>query len=93
MGNKARRIIIGIALMLITMFVLAIYLGSGDLTGKDSMEYFIDNFHADTGASNGVTAIYLNYRAFDTFFEALLLMISVSGIIYFLKEKGRDNGE
>ncbi len=50
--------------------------------------YYVNNFISDTGAKNAVTAIYLNYRLFDTFFETLLLVISVIGIIYFSRHKG-----
>ncbi len=48
------------------------------------------DFEAQTGARNAVAAIYLNYRLFDTLFETLLLAISVTGIVYFLEEKGRE---
>ena len=50
--------------------------------------YYITNFQQDTGALNAVTAIYLNYRLFDTFFETLLLLVSVIGIIYFSRHEG-----
>lgn len=55
---------------------------------KEVFTYYIENFYKDTGASNSVTAIYLNYRLFDTFFETLLLLVSVIGIIYFSKHEG-----
>jgi multicomponent Na+:H+ antiporter subunit B len=57
-------------------------------TSKDLFHYYINNFYQDTGASNAVTAIYLNYRLFDTFFETLLLLVSVIGIIYFSRHEG-----
>ncbi len=37
-------------------------------SSKDLFHYYVDHFQADTGAENAVTAIYLNYRLFDTFF-------------------------
>lgn len=55
---------------------------------KDLYHYYINNFLQDTGAGNAVTAIYLNYRLFDTFFETLLLLVSVIGIIYFSRYEG-----
>ncbi len=43
----------------------------------------IDNYYIDTGAQNSVTSIYLNYRIFDTVFEALMLLVSVMGVVHF----------
>lgn len=37
----------------------------------------------ETGAQNLVTAIYLDYRLFDTLLEALLLLVSVIGVSQF----------
>lgn len=36
----------------------------------------------ETASPNVVTAIYLNYRYYDTLFEALVLLFSVIGVIY-----------
>ena len=47
-------------------------------------------FLEQTGARNAVAAVYLNYRLFDTLLETLLLAVSVTGIVYFLEEKGRE---
>ncbi len=54
--------------------------------------YYTENFIQDTGAYNAVAAILLNYRLFDTLFEALMLLISVIGIIYFSRHGGEDHG-
>jgi len=51
----------------------------------DLRTYFVENFEADTGAENAVAAIYLNYRVYDTLFEALLLLIAIVGIIHFFR--------
>lgn len=45
------------------------------------MDFFTANFFEETGASNAVAGIYLNYRVFDTLFEALMLMVSVMEVI------------
>lgn len=55
---------------------------------KDLYAYITTNFQAQTGSLNAVTAIYLDYRMFDTLFETLLLLVSVIGIIYFSRHKG-----
>lgn len=78
-----------IAGFVILIFILMISLKVTPIAQHtDLFHYYIENFYADTGASNSVTAIYLNYRLFDTFFETLLLLISVIGIIYFSKHEG-----
>ena len=43
--------------------------------------------YEESGAKNSVTAIYLDYRLYDTFFEALILMISVSGVALLSENK------
>lgn len=65
--------------------------GSGtSRTQSPAMTAVLADFEGQTGARNAVAAIYLNYRMFDTLFETLLLAISVTGIVYFLEEKGHE---
>ncbi|MFP4376719.1 MAG: MnhB domain-containing protein [Spirochaetales bacterium] len=51
----------------------------------DISDYILSNFQEQTGAENAVAAIYLNYRVYDTLFEALLLLIAIVGIIHFFR--------
>jgi multicomponent Na+:H+ antiporter subunit B len=44
--------------------------------------YFQTSGYLDTGSKNIVTAIYLDYRLFDSIFEAGILLIAVSGVIW-----------
>ena len=58
-------------------------------------DYVTENFHEDTAARNAVTAILLNYRMYDTIFEALILLTAIVGMHQFLPraadiEKGED---
>ncbi|WP_319558936.1 hydrogen gas-evolving membrane-bound hydrogenase subunit E [Marispirochaeta sp.] len=46
-------------------------------------DYIVENGSEETGALNLVTAIYLGYRAFDTLGETIVLLLAVSGVIYF----------
>ncbi len=55
------------------------------------VEYFAKMGVRETGAENLVTSIYLGYRAFDTLGETVVLLISVSGIVYLIG--GRKNEE
>lgn len=79
-----------LALFIGCLFVLmmSLHLLPLDETISELLHYYKDNFFMDTGASNAVTAIYLNYRVFDTIFEALLLLVSIIGIIYFSRHEG-----
>ena len=52
--------------------------------------YYVENAYEETGSQNVVTAIYLNYRVYDTLFEALTLLISILAIIYFSRHEGYD---
>ncbi len=47
----------------------------------------IENYSADTLADNSVASVYLNYRIFDTIFEALMLLVSVMGVIHFSRHE------
>lgn len=45
-------------------------------------DYFIENSVEEVASKNIVTGIYLDYRFFDTIFEASILLVTVSGILY-----------
>ncbi|GAA0474374.1 hypothetical protein IRB23SM22_17080 [Alkalibacterium sp. s-m-22] len=61
--------------------VLFLFLNHSEQLDTPLMDYFTADFFAQTGAQNSVAAIYLNYRVFDTLFEALMLMVSVMEVI------------
>ncbi len=52
-------------------------------------DYYLLNSYTQTGAKNTVAAIYLNYRMYDTLFEALMLLVCVLAIRHFSR-KGSD---
>lgn len=45
-------------------------------------QYFLVNGFLQTGSQNLVTGIYLDYRLFDSIFEAGILLIAVSGVMW-----------
>ncbi len=47
--------------------------------------FFSENVFEETGSKNFVTAIYLDYRLFDSLFEAGILLIAVSGVMWISK--------
>ncbi len=53
----------------------------------------LENYVPQTGAQNSVASIYLNYRVFDTIFEALMLLVSVMGVIHFSRHEHGDEHE
>ncbi len=57
--------------------------GSAAIQTPELFSLVIENHLEDTAAQNSVTSVYLNYRIFDTIFEALMLLISVMGVIHF----------
>jgi len=47
--------------------------------------YLFNNALRETGSKNIITSIYLDYRLYDSLFEAGLLLVTVSGIIFISK--------
>ena len=52
----------------------------------DAKDYFFLYGSAETGAVNLVTSIYLGYRAFDTLGETIVLMLSITGVIFLMRK-------
>lgn len=69
--------------VLLMGFVLYLANGEREILPNEVSRYYIEHFTADTGAGNAVAAIYLNYRMYDTIFEALILVTSVVGMMHF----------
>lgn len=64
------------------------FLSESETISTELKDYYIANAFEETGAENLVTAVYLNYRILDTFYEALMLLVSVFAIVYFSRYKG-----
>ncbi|MFP4330545.1 MAG: hypothetical protein ACOC28_01860 [Alkalispirochaetaceae bacterium] len=61
-----------------------------------TFDYIARNFYEDTASKNGVASILLNYRMYDTMFEALILLTAIIGMSQFLpgnEPGGRDEKE
>ncbi|MBU4540361.1 hypothetical protein [uncultured Acetobacterium sp.] len=76
-----RRIITMIFTLMLTALVFYVnfdaYLAADPLIA----DFYIEHFKPDTYAQNAVAAIYLNYRVFDSIFETLILLVSVTAVI------------
>ena len=64
-------------------------LGSDDpITHNEVMDKYIEDAIKDTGAINIVSAIILDYRAFDTFIEASVIFTALIFVMVVIKERG-----
>lgn len=80
--DKIRKIII-VILLIILMVQITSHLSGDDISYNNlSRDYYIENAYKETGSKNLVTSIYLDYRAFDSFFEASILLVAVTGIAF-----------
>jgi len=82
-SNEKRRLVLMIITLIIIAGVVFVYVDSGQsgLNTGEAKDYIAENHVEDTSAGNAVTAVYLNYRFFDTLFESLILLVSVLAVI------------
>lgn len=85
-----RRFFMFLIITLITAMVLTITMQYDISLPNEVARYYSESAFRDTGAQNAVTAIYLNYRVYDTLFEALMLLISILAVIYFSRHEEQD---
>ena len=84
--DDRRRTSLLIICILLVVIVIGAYVIGGDagLPDRDAAsEAILQNHVEETGARNAVTAIYLNYRLWDTLFEAMVLLLSAIAVISF----------
>lgn len=82
-SNEKRRLILMIIMLAVVVGVVFVFISSGEsgLNTNEAKNYIAANHVEDTSANNAVTAVYLNYRFFDTLFESLILLVSVLAVI------------
>ena len=73
-----------IVLLLVAAFLFLALRGEHPNT-TEIARGIIERATEETGALNLVTAIYLEYRLFDTLGETIVLLLAVSGVIVFLE--------
>lgn len=81
--NKRREIMMVVCLLMCALTLVG-YVYSANENGADKYQaksYILANHNEQTGALNAVTSIYLNYRLWDTLFEAMVLMLSALAVI------------
>ena len=74
------------AWLALLVFAAVTFVGNRHPVRQEPMmyAYVTENFHEDTAARNAVTALLLNYRMYDTLFEALILLTAIIGMLQFL---------
>jgi multicomponent Na+:H+ antiporter subunit B len=74
-----------VTLILLLAFILFVFITSmstfDTVYNNAGKVFFSQNGYQDTGSLNLVTGIYLDYRLFDSIFEAAILLIAVSGVM------------
>lgn len=75
-----RRLVAIPLLMAIFVFALFAFADFETLYNDFGRLYFQQNGFYETGSLNLVTGIYLDYRLFDTLFEAGILLVAVTGV-------------
>lgn len=76
-----------IAILVVTvLFVFLVTVIDIERIDSSSKDYFIEESLNDVHSRNIVTGIYLDYRLFDSIFEAGILLVSVAGVIFMTKE-------
>jgi multicomponent Na+:H+ antiporter subunit B len=72
-----------ILLLLMILFVFGVSMEDYEtLYNNAGKLFYIENGFFDTGSLNLVTGIYLDYRLFDSLFEAGILLVAVSGVLW-----------
>jgi multicomponent Na+:H+ antiporter subunit B len=90
MKTKHGCLIVEVLVLALTGVFLFLALNSTHPESSIIRDYIIAHGSEHTGALNLVTAIYLGYRAFDTLGETIVLLLAVSGVVYFTDSNGKD---
>jgi multicomponent Na+:H+ antiporter subunit B len=96
--SKVNKIMIGVTLVtLIALFILSISVFRslpqfGDPLMSTSQHY-LENGAAETGSANLVTAVILDYRAYDTLGEVTVLFTAILGSLTILRIKSQKKKE
>ncbi|MBN2794801.1 MAG: hypothetical protein JXR88_05305 [Clostridia bacterium] len=80
--KRFKKIAVALFITLLMIQILLHFDYDETLYNTASQSYYVENGLEETSSKNLVTAIYLDYRLFDSFFEASLLLIVVTGIAF-----------
>ena len=88
-----RRIVIAIIVLVVSILFFFNHFSYEKVSGVDVADYYRHNSYDYTKSENAVTAIYLNYRYYDTIFESLMLLVCISALIHMSVHEGKDGEE
>ena len=89
MRRSSRSMVIVAAFLVISFCALLMLTFGYHGVQEEAGAAYIENGVSDTGAANLVSAIYLNYRLYDTLFEILVFSVAVLGVhFYLVQQKG-----
>lgn len=80
--KKIKKSLIALLILVLMIQILVHFNEDQSDYNQSSQNYYIEKGLEETSSKNLVTAIYLDYRLFDSFFEASLLLIVVTGIAF-----------
>lgn len=96
---KIRTVIIALVVLLAVLGMLLAVAelppyGNADNPGHNLVsERYINNALEDTGVPNMVTAIVLDYRAYDTMFETIVLFTAALAVVVTLKSSKKEGDD
>ena len=90
MRRSSRGMIITASVLVICFCALLMMMFDYHGAREEAGAAYIERGTIDTGAANLVSAIYLNYRLFDTLFEILVFSVAVLGVRFYLLERGKE---
>jgi multicomponent Na+:H+ antiporter subunit B len=77
-----------VLLIIMTILIISsIHPEYGNPGNLDYINYYLEYGVRDTGAINLVASIYLDYRAYDTLMETVVLFMAVMGVTFFLRKE------
>ncbi len=90
--DKLRRTLIGIFVLVVMMLAVDNNTHVVNVFDFPMFKYIKEKSLYYTGSENIVTAVYLNYRYFDTVIEAFVLMFATIAVTNMNKHKNVEDG-
>lgn len=86
---------VGVSVLFISIMLLVVdnlpeFGNPTNPANNEVMERYLENGVEETGATNFVAGMILDYRAFDTFAEANVLFLAVMSVVLLIKRDGKN---
>ena len=90
--RRAKKLVLPVVFVSALAFLFVYFLPDGTVNTY-LRDLYLARFQYDVGGENAVTSIYLGFRVYDTLFEALMLLISVVGVMHMSWRSENENTE